>query len=76
MLCVLQASGVKAAAAKRIVNTPSSTSTASRQLFFTSTISREQDGQKGCSGQLAKKVVRNPLMMSHGYAKSCPKIAG
>ncbi|KAI7827758.1 hypothetical protein BX661DRAFT_153737 [Kickxella alabastrina] len=31
----------------------------------------------GCSDQLAKKkVVRNPFMMSHGYAKSCPEIAG
>ncbi|KAI7827754.1 dihydroxy-acid dehydratase [Kickxella alabastrina] len=47
MLRVLQSSAVKAAAAKRIVNSASSTPTASRQLFSTSTISREQDGQKG-----------------------------
>ncbi|KAJ1895412.1 hypothetical protein LPJ66_004608 [Kickxella alabastrina] len=47
MLRVLQSSAVKAAAAKRIVNSASSTPTASHQLFSTSTISREQDGQKG-----------------------------
>ncbi|KAJ1892885.1 hypothetical protein LPJ66_006082 [Kickxella alabastrina] len=47
MLRVLQSTAVKAAAAKRIVNSASSTPTASRQLFSTSTISREQDGQKG-----------------------------